>query len=83
VKAALFLFQLKLRPSERELAVRREIDLISRAATCIPENDAMVCGDGHYFNGRFTQTCPCGDPNAFTAVPTPIQARLAEVRRNG
>lgn len=78
MKALLFLF--RLRPSDKALAVRREIDLISRAATCIPENDAMVCGASHYFNGRFTQICPCGDPNAFSVAPTPIRARLAEAR---
>lgn len=78
MKGILFLF--RLRPSDKALAVRREIDAIARGATCIPEADAMVCGENHIFNGRFTQICPCGDPNAFSVAPTPIRARLAEAK---
>lgn len=80
MKALLFLF--RLRPSDKALAVRREIDLIARQATCIPENDAMRCGGGHIFNGRFAKNCPCGSEYGWSVEPSPLRARLAEVRRN-
>jgi hypothetical protein len=79
VKGLLFLF--RLRPTDKEIAVRREIDLISRAATCIPIADAMVCGESHVFNGRFAKECPCGDANAFSVEPTALRRRLVEVRK--
>jgi hypothetical protein len=68
---------------DRETEEVRRIDRLARGATCIPVGDAMVCANDpdHFFNGRFSQTCPCGNQFAFSVEPTSIRTRLAEVRK--
>lgn len=71
------------RRHDRELEERREADRAARAAAVIPVEDAMVCANDpdHFFNGRFTKTCPCGNTFAFSVQPTSIRDRLGEIFR--